>query len=177
MSLNEHDEVSVILGAHNYYNNGEPGRLRIRSKKYWTHENFSMPYAENDLGIIELPFSVNFTEQIQPIKIMNDTKFDSNLDEEQKETLAVISGWGYQGSDYEPAEILQTARMRLLTYKECEKYQPHFVEKMTRNHICALGYDNRPGHATMVNRVHFLIDSSHFHPHEKRSAMVTVAPR
>jgi secreted trypsin-like serine protease len=149
MSLTDKDEVRVILGAHNYYNPEEAGRIMVRSRKYWVHENFSMPLAENDLGIIELPQPVEFSDQIQPIKLMTDENFDANLTE-ARETIAVISGWGYQNSEYEPAEILQTARMKLLPYSECKKYQGHFVEKMTQNHICAMGYDNRPGHATMV---------------------------
>ncbi|KAG5681849.1 hypothetical protein PVAND_011257 [Polypedilum vanderplanki] len=150
MGTSDLDDVVVILGAHNYYNNGETGRLEIHSRKFWVHENFSMPLAENDLAIIELPYSVNFTDQIQPIKIATDENFEEKINNNENETIAVTSGWGYQNIDYEPAEILQTARMKLMPFEECKKFQSHFIEKVTSNHICAIGYDNRPGHATML---------------------------
>lgn len=151
MDLDNDEDVTVILGAHNYYDNGESGRLRIRSRKHWVHENFSMPFAENDLGIIELPYAVNFTDQIRPIKLATDKDIDArmNHDADDKEIIVVLSGWGYQNSDYEPAEILQTARMKLISYDDCIKFQNHYIEKLTRNHICAIGRDNRTGHAVL----------------------------
>ncbi|CAG9804336.1 unnamed protein product [Chironomus riparius] len=149
MDIDKDEDVTVILGAYNYYNNKESGRLQIRSHNHWVHENFSMPFAENDLGIVELPYAVNFSDQIRPIKLSVDKSIDARISRDDKEIIAVLSGWGYQSADYEPAEILQTARMKLISYEDCIKFQSHFVEKLTRNHICAIGRDNRPGHAVL----------------------------
>jgi Trypsin len=147
MDLNENEEATVILGAHNYYDNGEAGRLRLKSRKYWIHENFSMPFAENDIGLLELPYAINFTDQIRPIKLSTDKNFDGNGTE--REIIVILSGWGYKDADYQPAEILQTARMKVIPYDDCIKFKSHYVEKLTRNHICAMGQDNRPGQAVL----------------------------
>lgn len=149
MDIEKNDEVTVILGAHNYYNNGETGRLRIRSRKHWLHENFSMPLAENDLGLIELPYAVNISDQIHPIKLSRDKDIDARINHGDKEIIVILSGWGYQNTHNRPAVLLQTARMKLIPYDECTKFQNHYVEKLSRNHICAMGRDNRPGHSVL----------------------------
>jgi secreted trypsin-like serine protease len=147
MDMDENEPVAVILGANKYYNSEEPGRLRLTSRKYWIHENFSMPNAENDLAIIELPMTVNFTDQIRPIKICKDQNFDKHRDADAKEIIVVLSGFGFMNNSHRPAENLQTARMRLIPYDECLKFQSHYVEKLTRKHVCAIGRNNRPGFA------------------------------
>lgn len=144
MDLNKYETVMVILGVHQFYNNGEKGRLRVYSKRFWIHENFTMPSAENDLGIIELRDAVNFTEYIKPIKIS--TKKDI---EDGKDIIAGLSGWGYKKDEHMPAEFLQTAKLKLISHEECIKFQGYFIEKVTKNNICAMGYNNQPGKAVM----------------------------
>lgn len=130
MDTFDNEEVTVILGAHNYYDNGEKGRLRLKSRKYWLHENFTFPSAENDIGLIELPEEVQFSEAIQPIKIST-----KNNIEDEKDVVVVISGWGYRNGEYLPSINLQTARMKLISHENCAKFKGFFVEKVKRKLI------------------------------------------
>ncbi len=144
MDTYENEEVIVILGAHNYYNNGEEGRIRLKSKKYFIHENFTFPSAENDIAIVELPQKVNFTDSIQPIKLSAKDSIEN-----EKDTLVVLSGWGYRNGERLPSVNLQTAKMKIISYEACLKFKNYYVEKLTENHICAIGDKNEPGRAVM----------------------------
>lgn len=144
MDVDKDQPVLVILGVHNFYDNGEEGRVRVVSKNFWIHENFTMPSAENDLAIIELRDAVNFTDYIKPIKISTQEDF-----EDGKEIIAGLSGWGYKKGEHMSAEFLQTAKLKLISHKECIKFQGYFVEKVTEKNICAMGYNNQPGKAVM----------------------------
>ena len=99
---------------------------------YWTHEKFTMPSAVFDIGIIELPDPVTFSEAIQPIKISKDPKVDLNSD------TVIISGFGKIERGYYPASLL-TAKLSMVPIDECMKFQPLFVETITEDHICAAG--------------------------------------
>lgn len=141
MDVDKDQTVTVILGVHNYYDNGEKGRKRIVANKFWIHENFTMPSAVNDLAIIELPEPVEFTDFIRPIKIS--TKKDLEM---EKETVAVLSGWGYTSKEVRmSSEILQTTRLKLMPYDECTKFQDFYIEKITKNNICAKGTSSSSG--------------------------------
>ena len=100
MDVDKDQAVTVILGVHNYFDNGAKGRLRVVSKKFWIHENFTMPSAENDLSIIELPDAVNFTDYIKPIKISTKNDF-----EDGKEIIVGLSGWGYKKGEHMSSEF------------------------------------------------------------------------
>lgn len=144
MDVDKDQAVTVILGVHNYFDNGAEGRERIVSKKFWIHENFTMPSAENDLGIIELPNAVNFTDYIKPIKISTKKDF-----EDGKEIIVGLSGWGYKKGEHMSSEFLQTAKLKLISHEECIKFQGFFIEKVTEKHLCAMGSSNKLGKAIM----------------------------
>lgn len=144
MDLDRDQAVTIILGAHNYYDNGEEGRVRVISRKFWIHENFTMPSAENDLGIIELPEAINFTDSIHSIRISTRENIENG-----KEIIAGLSGWGYRKGEYQASEMLQTSRLKLIPHEDCIKFQGYYVETLTKNHICAIGHNNQPGKAVM----------------------------
>jgi secreted trypsin-like serine protease len=146
MDVFEPDEpVTIILGSHNFYDNGEKGRLRVVSRKYWLHENFTMPSAENDIAVIELPKEIEFTDSIQPIKISTKENIENEND-----LIVVLSGWGKRQGEYTNSVNLQTAKMKLIPHETCLKFQGFYIEKITKNHICALGYKNQPGKPIMA---------------------------
>lgn len=111
------------------------GTVKFRDyMKTWIHENFTMPSAVFDIGIIELPHDVNFSEGIRPIKISNSTNVDADA------ANVTISGWG-KSNGYSYPYKLKTANLSLMTLEQCREYQPHFIEKLTNDHICAFGTD------------------------------------
>lgn len=132
----EGEKIRVMLGSTNFYAFGkEPYRKEFKTEKYWIHENFSMPSANDDIAVIQLPQPVELTKGIKTIQISR----DKNIDQRNREVVPSIVGWDLM--DY-----LQTAKMKLIPIEDCLKFQKDFVEKITRDHICALGKDNKPGH-------------------------------
>lgn len=144
MDAFEQEKITVVLGAHNLYQNGETGRIKLKSQKYWIHENFTFPSVVNDIAIIELPEEVTFTDSIQPIKISKKEEIQN-----EKDLIVVLSGWGKK-KGYSTATDLQTAQLKLISYEECKKFKGFYVEKVTKNHICAIGYNNEPGKPIMA---------------------------
>lgn len=133
------DDIVVILGTRGYwYSSRKPYAVKFKtSMKYWVHENFTMPSALHDIAVIQLPNPVELSERISPIKISRDRR----IDRDGEKVVAVISGWGNTESN-EPAEVLQTAKMKLVPISDCLKFQKHYVETLTADHICALGLSN-----------------------------------
>lgn len=139
MDVVKGQKITVVLGAKFYYSyKKESGKIELRDRmKFWIHENFTMPSAENDIAVIQLPKAVTFSKSIRPVKVLK--HFSDAENKECEEVTAVVSGWGAMDDFLEPAEVLQTASLKLLSFKECIKFQPHFIEHVTKNHICAIG--------------------------------------
>lgn len=127
-------EIFVILGNSN--------TQKFQGKmNFWMHENFSMPTAENDLAIIELSKHAVFSDIIQPVKVSK----DDSVDKPSQRIIAITTGWGLLES-YQTPKVLQTAEVKLISINVCTNFQKHFVEKITKNHLCAMGLKNKPNH-------------------------------
>lgn len=90
MSVKQGKPINVSLGALEYYGKSHSDGILINSYKFWIHENFSMPSAVNDVGLIELPNPVVESAAIKFIGI--ETK--PNADFDFKDNLVIVSGWG-----------------------------------------------------------------------------------
>jgi secreted trypsin-like serine protease len=119
----------VILGRNKIFDY-EEGSIIIDAKEFFIHENFSMPSADNDIAIIELPLAVIFTNQIVPIKVSTNKNFSGK---------AFIAGWGSVEPQYEFSGSLKMAKMKIIELSKCIDFQENYVEKVTKNHICAVG--------------------------------------
>lgn len=139
----ETENIVLSLGAYNYYDNGEKGRIKLKSTKYWKHENFSMPSAKNDIALIELPKKVFFTDTIQPIKVSKKESL-----EDEKDFVVLLTGWGNTQKGY--ATNLLIAQMKIVPYNECIKFEGFYVEKITKNSVCAVGFKNLSGAPVMA---------------------------
>jgi len=127
------ESIKVVLGARNFYDNDEAGRLTFRSKQYWLHENYSLPSAVDDVAVIKLPQSVEFSDAIKAIKLSKDENVDRRG---EVSANVIISGWGNRIEAPFPVAILRRATVTLISIEKCLKYQPHYVESVTLNHIC-----------------------------------------
>lgn len=135
-------DITVILGSRDFYFYSEKNSTKIRFKsdmKFWIHAGFELPSAVHDIAIVKLPRRVTFSKNIQPVKI------SKNKLVEQTNNKAFTIGWGETESG-EPADVLQAAPMKLIPISDCRKYQKHFIEKLTENHICAFGVKSKHHH-------------------------------
>merc|ERR1712121_384768 len=60
-------EMRVMLGAHNVREASEEGRLELVTRDFFTHEKYSQVTLHNDIALVHLPQSVNFTDNIRPV--------------------------------------------------------------------------------------------------------------
>ena len=60
-------QKTVLLGAHNVREEFEEGRLELVSENWFAHPKWSQIGIRNDIGLIQLPYKINFTDIISPI--------------------------------------------------------------------------------------------------------------
>ncbi|KAG5669781.1 hypothetical protein PVAND_000074 [Polypedilum vanderplanki] len=133
MSIRKGGKAVVNVGVHEYYGGGLSDGITLSSSKFWIHENFTMPSAVFDIGIIELKVPLNFSEKISSLKLS--TKENADLDVEDKDV--VLSGWGYTYDYSGASRELQYTNLTLYPLNECKKFKSHYIENLNENHICA----------------------------------------
>ncbi|XP_063593874.1 chymotrypsinogen A-like isoform X1 [Penaeus indicus] len=159
-------QVVVVAGEHNIETDDETVTQIIRGKKITMHPKFNPNNMANDIAIITLKSSLEWTDNVGPICLPPDNTFE-NRD-------AVITGWGlldYPGSTL-PDE-LQEAAVTVSDHKECKDTYAFSNFPVTDKHICAAdpGRDSCRGDSggplmTKENGVWVLLGLSSFSPRE-----------
>lgn len=124
-------EVIVHLGAYDRTNENEAGRLVMNSTTFKAHEKFNV-LAHNDIGLIKLPESVKFTNNIKSVALPKNNK------DKFEDKVAVVSGWGVEhtGSTNPPTKLRYT-ELTVISNAECKNiYNPLLVKDST---LCAKG--------------------------------------
>ncbi|XP_070504154.1 mite allergen Der f 3-like [Chironomus tepperi] len=130
-------KVKVVVGSSTTH---DPDGKTIFADTFWMHENFSMPSAVYDIGLIKLPEPLVSRENIQWIKLS--TKVNADLDDDDKEVE--IAGWGYTEHFRGTASTLRYTKMNLIPLNKCKKYKSHYVEDMNEDHICTENIEGTP---------------------------------
>jgi len=84
------DAMTVFLGAHNVKEETEEGRLELVSTNWFAHPKWSQITISNDIGLVQLPRKINFTETMRPICLPS----YSDVDDKFAGLDAPASGWG-----------------------------------------------------------------------------------
>lgn len=88
MSVKPGKAVQVTVGAYEYYGKGQSDGELLESKTFWIHENFSMPTAVCDIGLVELPQAIKPSFLHKPVKIDKRPNVDLNW----KERDVILAG-------------------------------------------------------------------------------------
>lgn len=132
MSVPEGGSVGVTIGASEYYGSSVSDGELVKSREFWIHEKFSMPLAENDIGLIRLKKAVVVSEKVNFIGI--DTRIYADYDLTDNEV--VLAGWGFT-APRKFSQLLRFTKMNLLPLRTCYSYKSHYIEALTEKHICA----------------------------------------
>jgi secreted trypsin-like serine protease len=124
-------KVTVHVGAHHFEDDESDGEKFI-SEKFWIHEDFEMPSAVYDIGLIQLPEPLDFSHKVDQIAI----SIDSNVERSLKNKGVTVAGWGYTEESEDIADTLQYAEMNLISLKECMKFKKHYIEDLDEDNIC-----------------------------------------
>ncbi|XP_059488773.1 transmembrane protease serine 2-like [Neocloeon triangulifer] len=133
-SLNA-SHVDVTLGMHNRSNLQEK-RQKFTAASLVIHPGYNHSTWEfkDDIALVILAEEVNFNDFVRPICLWND---DYDLNKIAKKSVMVV-GWGYT-LDHEQSEILQKAKLKVVSYEDCFKSNSMFFSKFLRptENFCA----------------------------------------
>lgn len=105
------------------------------------HPDFKSPIKYNDIALIKLNKSVEFSQYIRPICLPESDTIETGR--------ALASGWGKLNYTGQTADILQKVILEIFTNDECnEKYRTHinrYISKgiLNETQVCAGSHQNR----------------------------------
>ncbi|XP_049546658.1 collagenase-like [Anopheles darlingi] len=124
------ESVEVHLGAIDFNDISNDGRVVLVSERFFHHEKYNPIFVRNDVALIQLPEKVKFSDRIQPIR--RATKQEDFAGRE-----VVLSGWGLQNDGGDVAKALQFATLKVISNSECAKtFGPFLIKEST---VCARG--------------------------------------
>ncbi|NP_001166253.1 serine protease homolog 93 precursor [Nasonia vitripennis] len=91
------------------------------------HENFTMKYLDNDIGLIRVIEDMDFNEHVQPIALPTDDTTDN--------TSVVLSGWGLTHVNGTLAKNLQEIDLKIVSQEECDQFWST-IFPITEAHLC-----------------------------------------
>lgn len=124
--LDSSSSAQAILGAHNIFSASEPTQVRmtVYEEGYLIHPKYDPVWLHNDLALLELPRTVEFTQHIRPIALP-----EYELVREQfTGEIATVSGWG-RTSDWSSAtsEVLRYTHNEVKDNQLCRDLYGDFV--------------------------------------------------
>lgn len=124
-------EFEVHLGAQNFHNHNEAGRIIDTTSTVTIHRHYNPFFIENDVALIKLSQKVTFTDKIQAAKF-------PEADDLFVDRRAIVSGWGLEHThNADISSELQYAELVVITQARCERvFGRNIVHEST---ICAEG--------------------------------------
>ncbi|XP_058124996.1 collagenase-like [Anopheles coustani] len=122
--------LEVHLGAVDFNDDTDDGRLVLVSEKFFHHEKYNPLFVTNDVALVQLPEKVKFSERVKPVALPTGS-------DDYSGRSVVVSGWGLMENGGDVAQKLQFAKLNVITNTECAKtFGPLLVKKST---VCARG--------------------------------------
>lgn len=108
----------VVLGAHDLTLN-ETGveKQLVNSSSFRIHPNFSLAYANLDIGLVILPSLVDFSDSIQPVKLPSGYQ----VEELFAGDIGTVSGFGQFCDKCGSSSELRFTENRIMGNTECSK--------------------------------------------------------
>lgn len=137
--------IEVVLGAHNI-SKYEPEQVRCRVLDILIDKDYNKTSKQNDVALLKLSRSVNFTETIQPIGLLH-PKQAMEINYQQQQGIIMV-GWGRSVDyTYPPSKDLTTlsdvankVEVKIINTDACKQRWNDNVEYITEKNICTSGY-------------------------------------
>ncbi|KAB5583776.1 hypothetical protein PHYPO_G00099520 [Pangasianodon hypophthalmus] len=127
--------VTVYLGKHTF-NGFNPNQITRHAKQVILHPNYNSTTKNNDIALVRLHASVNFSDYIRPVCLAGQ---GSNFPDD---TISWITGWGNINSTVPSPGVLQEAMVPIANAYVCDYLLN--PGSMTTNMICAGYLDGGP---------------------------------
>lgn len=109
----------------------------LQVKRVIDHPQYDVNTIDYDISILELENPVEYTQNIQPIDLI-----EENVPIKPG-TMMTVTGWGLIGEDSEPASNLQKVEVPMLSFQDCLTfYGDGFTERMMCAGYAAGGKDS-----------------------------------
>lgn len=117
-------KITIHLGAWESYNQFEYTRQTVfaYSDNVIMHPNFDFMMAKYDVALIKLQASIQFTDYIQPIRLMNKCQPLENMD-----VTVIGNGQVSHNSEWPFSTVLQYARLKIISTEKCKKDFPRIL--------------------------------------------------
>lgn len=106
-------DLLIILGAFDFDDSLEEGRISTGVKKYQIHDNWN-PSSQDfagDVAILELINSVTFNEYIRPVCLPDETVTDIST--------GTLAGWGLYDNDHGVSNVPRKLDLTIVPDGEC----------------------------------------------------------
>ncbi|XP_022905883.2 chymotrypsin-2-like [Onthophagus taurus] len=142
-------ERYVLTAAHCTYSGSEPRNIenilisvgsskwetgtKYEISKSYAHEDYDKATTTNDIGLFKTEEDVEFTQNVQPIKLyLNDLPKESDLE-------CMVIGWGFTSDNgfmvRKASSVLNLVKIKTISIESCRKFYRHIDER----NICLTG--------------------------------------
>ncbi|XP_029012462.1 elastase 2 [Betta splendens] len=122
----------VYLGKHRLNENNEPGSIGVSPSKIIVHEKWDSYNIRNDIALIKLSNTVQFTDAIMPACLPTSGQILPN------NTPTYVTGWGRLSTGGPLANILQQALLPVVDHATCSR-SDWWGNLVTTSMVCAGG--------------------------------------
>lgn len=139
--LEDSNSGQVVLGAHAIFNVIEQTQIRIPvfSSNYRVHPDYNPRMLYNDIALLVLEKTIEFSKYIQPIQLPANELRNENFAGE----TATVSGWGrFSDSNSAVSEVLRYTRNEIKSNQACYDIFGDFVIEST---LCTITRDTESG--------------------------------
>ena len=129
----EPENIEVLLGEHDYYDDDETFTLRLGVADIINHPKYDSDTVDYDFSLLRLAEAVDFESfpHIRPVCLPSDPS------EDYDGFLATVSGWGSTSSGGSVSNYLQDADVNVLSNEECNGDGYAYSGAITERMMCA----------------------------------------
>lgn len=135
------DRALLIFGAHDVTLN-EKGTVRqlVNKTRFRIHPEFNLQLARLDIALILLDTPIDYTDNIQPVKLPSRFLFDELFSGE----IGTVSGFGQYCDDCGSSHVLRFTQNRVMNNDDCSKLF-NFNAIPSDTQICLTTADTKSG--------------------------------
>lgn len=121
----------MILGAHDFSDQHEEGRISSGVKKYKLHDDWNPSNAEfgGDIAVLELTNRVLFNEYIRPVCLPEVKVIDVKT--------GSLAGWGLYDNSQKVSDVPRKVELSIISDGQCFREDPRLVTISTDEMFCA----------------------------------------
>ena len=131
--VSDPEDIQILLGEHNYYDDFEARSLRVKVTEIVIHHNYDSSTVDYDFSLLRLAEPVDFNSfpNIRPVCL------PENSEETYAENFATVSGWGTTSSGGSLSNYLQEVMVNVLSNEECNGPEYVYEGAITDRMMCA----------------------------------------